>query len=68
MIYTPTSMHLQAQAKTAAYEAEANRERLLRTQSAPSALRKAVASFLHGLAQRLAPDFNYPSPKGAHPH
>jgi hypothetical protein len=61
MIYTPTSMNLQAQAKAAAYEAEAKQERLLRTQRAPSALRKTIASALHGLAERLAPDFNYPT-------
>jgi hypothetical protein len=69
MIYTPTSIQLQAQAKVAAYEADASRERLLRTQSAPSALRKGIASFLHGLAERLAPDGGYPSPpQEAHPH
>jgi hypothetical protein len=69
MIYTPTSSHLQAQAKTAAFEAEARRERLLRQAGAPSALRKAVAAFLHGLAERLAPDLGYPSAsQRAHPH
>jgi hypothetical protein len=69
MIYTPTSMNLQAQAKAAAFEAEANRERLLRQEGAPSALRKGIAAFLHGLAQQLAPDAGYPSsPQGAHPH
>jgi hypothetical protein len=69
MIYTPTSIQLQAQAKIAAYEAEASRERLLRQEGAPSALRKGIASVLYGLAKRLAPDFNYPSPtQGAHPH
>jgi hypothetical protein len=69
MNYTLTTIHLQAKAKAAAYEAEAHQERLLRQAGAPSTLRNAIASFLHGLAERLAPDFNYPSsPQGAHPH
>jgi hypothetical protein len=55
-IHLPTSIYLQTQATTAAYEAEAKREQLLRQAGAPSTLRSGIAAFLHGLAERLAPD------------
>jgi hypothetical protein len=58
MIESPTSMFLQAQAKAAAYAAEAEQARLLQQLGTPSTLRHNVASFLHGLAERLAPDFD----------
>ncbi len=69
MIHSPLSIYLVTKSKTAAYEAEARRERLLREARVPSRLRSGIASFLHGLAERLAPDINYPNlSKRAHPH
>jgi hypothetical protein len=66
-IHLPTSIHLQTQTTTAAYEAQAKRERLLRQAATPATLRSGIALFLHELAERLAPGASYPSsPQRAH--